>query len=164
MAVNIKNPEVPIREQRLGSIVGYQGTVSDLCRKSQNGTLQDQERSFTQCTSCSSVTAICQLAMIQDAAVVNHAPLGCAGDFSNFNFINRSGRFNRGLKPSDTHLINSNLQENDMVFGGAAKLREALQEAFRRFSPKETRPEIKKLVATLQTPAVKTFILDKYKG
>jgi nitrogenase molybdenum-iron protein alpha chain len=136
MAVNIKNSEVPIREQRLGSISGYQGTVGDLCRRSQTGTLVDQDRSFTQCTSCSSVTAICQLAMIQDAAVVNHAPLGCAGDFGNFNFINRSGQHKRGWKLANARLISSNLRENDMVFGGAAKLHEAIQAAFSRYQPK----------------------------
>ncbi len=136
MALNLTNSEVAIREQRLGSITGYHGTAGDLCRRSQIGTLEEQERSFTQCTSCSSVNAICQLAMIQDAAVVNHAPLGCSGDFSNFNFINRSGQHKRGWQLANAHLISSNLRENDMVFGGAAKLREAVREAFHRYHPK----------------------------
>lgn len=127
MAVNIGNSEVPIREQRLGAIVGYHGTVGDLCHRSRTGTLEERDCSFTQCTSCSSVTAICQLAMIQDAAVVNHAPLGCAGDFSNFNFINRTGQHKRGWQLANAHLISSNLRENDMVFGGAAKLRNCRQ-------------------------------------
>jgi Nitrogenase molybdenum-iron protein, alpha and beta chains len=136
MTVNIGNSEVPIREQRLGAIVGYHGTADDLYRRSKAGNLEDQERSFTQCTSCSSVNAICQLAMIQDAAVVNHAPLGCSGDFSNFNFINRSGQHKRGWQLANAHLISSNLRENDMVFGGAAKLREAVIEAFNRYQPR----------------------------
>jgi nitrogenase molybdenum-iron protein alpha chain len=136
MAVNLKSQEVPVREQRLGAITGYYGTAQDLSERSRAGNLQEQERTFTQCASCSSVTAICQLAMIQDAAVVNHAPLGCSGDFSNFNFINRAGQHHRGWSLANARLISSNLRENDMVFGGAAKLREALREAERRYHPK----------------------------
>jgi nitrogenase molybdenum-iron protein alpha chain len=136
MPVNLSNPEVPIREQRLGAITGYQGTAGDLCRRTGERTLTEPERAFSQCSSCASVNAICQLAMIQDAAVVNHAPLGCAGDFVNFNFINRAGQHKRGWKPANVRLISSNLRENEMVFGGAAKLREAVHEAIRRYQPK----------------------------
>ncbi|MDA8233375.1 MAG: nitrogenase [Clostridia bacterium] len=136
MAINLKSPEAPIRELRLGSITGYQGTVSDLCRKSQKGDLKEQERSFSQCATCASVTAICQLAMIQDAAVVNHAPLGCAGDFTNFNFINRIGQNKRGWRLANARLISSNLRESDTVFGGAVKLREAVRAAYDRYQPR----------------------------
>lgn len=136
MGINLKNAEVPIRENRLGSITGYEGTASDLCNRSRQGTLKERERSFSQCASCVSSPAICQLAMIQDAAVVNHAPVGCAGDFPNFNFINRTGRDKRGLSIKNARLISSNLLESDMVFGGASKLREAVNEAFKRYQPK----------------------------
>jgi len=136
MAINIKSPEALPRELRLGSITGYQGTVGDLCRRSKEGTLTEQERSFSQCATCASVTAICQLAMIRDAAVVNHAPLGCAGDFANFNFINRSGQHKRGWRLANARLISSNLREQDTVFGGAAKLREAVREAYNRYRPR----------------------------
>ena len=81
--VNLKNVQVPIRERRLGAVNGYEGTAADLVQRSRDGTLKDRARTFTQCTSCSSVTALCQLCLIQDAAVVNHAPVGCAGDFPN---------------------------------------------------------------------------------
>lgn len=136
MAVNLKNPEVSIREQRLDSITSYKGTIGDFCCRKRDQTLTEQNHFFSQCSSCSSVNAICQLAMIQDAVVVNHAPLGCAGDFINFNFINRTGQHKRGWKTANARLISSNLRENEMVFGGAAKLREAVQEAIRRYQPK----------------------------
>lgn len=131
-----RNGEVIIRENRLGSITGYNGTASDLCNKSRLGTLVEKERSFSQCSSCSSVCAICQLAMIQDAAVVNHAPLGCAGDFSNFNFINRTGLHKRGVPLENVRLISSNMREEDMIYGGASKLIEAVKEAKKRFNPR----------------------------
>ena len=136
MAINLNNSEVQIRETRLGSITGYQGTAKDLCRRSRQGELRERERSFSQCATCSSVTAICQLAMIQDAAVVNHAPLGCAGDFSNFNFINRAGQARRGWPLANARLFNSNLREEDIVFGGGAKLKSAVREVHARHRPR----------------------------
>jgi len=134
--INLDLAEVPIRETRLGSITGFSGTAAELCRTSCDGSLRERERSFTQAATCASVTAICQLSMIRDAAVVNHGALGCAGDFANFNFINRAGLFKRGHKPRNAHLINTNIQEDDIVFGGESKLKQAIRGAFDRFSPK----------------------------
>jgi len=134
--LNLDNAEVEIRERRLGAITGYCGTAGDLYRQSKSGLLKEQERPFSQCTSCSSVTAICQLSMIQDAAVVNHAPLGCAGDFCEFNFCNRTGQVKRGLRLKNANLISSNLREEEIIYGGAAKLEEAVREAKERFQPR----------------------------
>lgn len=134
--VNLKIADVPIRESRLGSVTGYHGSADDLCRRSRGCTLKERERRFTQCATCASVTAICQVAMIQDAAVVNHAPLGCAGDFANFNFINRAGQARRGWPLANARLLNSNLTEQDIVFGGAERLKVAVREAQARFAPR----------------------------
>jgi nitrogenase molybdenum-iron protein alpha chain len=134
--INVDLAEAPIRETRLGSITGYSGTAAELCRKSCDGSLRERERSFTQAATCASVTAICQLAMIRDAAVVNHGALGCAGDFANFNFINRAGQVKRGRRLRNAHLINSNILEDDIVFGGEAKLKGAIRGAYERFSPR----------------------------
>jgi len=136
MAVDLASAEVAIREARLGAITGYEGTAADLLEAVEKGDLAEKDRAFSQCATCSSVTAICQLAMIQDAAVVNHGPLGCAGDFTNFNFINRSGQSKRGMPVKNAHLISSNLREEDTIYGGASKLAQAVREAKRRFNPK----------------------------
>ncbi|MDS1030774.1 nitrogenase component 1 [Bacillota bacterium LX-D] len=136
MAIDLRSAEVPIREASLGAITGYAGTAADLQEAVEKGNLAEKDRAFSQCVTCSSVTAICQLAMIQDAAVVNHAPLGCAGDFTNFNFINRSGQLKRGMRVENAHLISSNLREEDTIYGGALKLAQAVKEAKQRFNPK----------------------------
>lgn len=136
MPLNLELLEAPIRENRLGSVTGYNGTAVELCRRSREGTLRERERSFSQCATCASVTAICKLAMIRDAAVVNHGALGCAGDFANFNFVNRAGQAKRGRPLRNANLINTNLLEHDIVFGGGEKLREAVREARERFSPR----------------------------
>jgi nitrogenase molybdenum-iron protein alpha chain len=134
--INLKNSNIQAREHRLGSIVSYEGSASDLAQKSRTGSLQDRPRSFTQVSSCSSSCAICLLSLIQDAAVVNHAPLGCAADFSMFNLTNRFGQVKRGLTSANAHLVSSNLTESDAVFGGSAKLEQALRDAHARFNPK----------------------------
>jgi len=134
--VNIANSNLSTREQRLGSIVSFEGLASELAEQSRTGSLQDRPRTFTQVSSCASSCAICLLSLIQDAAVVNHAPLGCAGDFSMFNLVNRYGQVKRGLTPTNARLVSSNLNESDAIFGGSVKLEQAIRDAFDRFHPK----------------------------
>ena len=136
MSINTHSANFPTREQRLGSITGYEGTASDICNKSKNAMLENQESPFTQCTHCSSFPANYLLSLVQDVAIVNHAPLGCTGDFSGTNFTKRTGLYARGWQLSNVNTISTNLRENDMVFGGSEKLREAVLEASRRFKPK----------------------------
>lgn len=134
--INIQSPEVSIREVRLGSITGFNGTAKELVGCSHAGTLRDASRSFSQCMGCSSGHALCQLAMITDAVVVNHAPVGCAGDFFGFNFVYRVGQMERDLKPAMGRYFNTNLEENDTVFGGIQKLENTVREAYDRVKPK----------------------------
>lgn len=68
--VNIANSNLSTREQRLGSIVSFDGLASELAEQSRSGSLQDRPRTFTQVSSCASSCAICLLSLIQDAAVV----------------------------------------------------------------------------------------------
>lgn len=134
--INIKSPEVEIRESRLNSITGFGGTARELCDKSKGGRLCDKSRSFSQCLGCSSGNALCMLVMIQDAVVINHAPIGCSADFSDFNFTNRVGQRKRNLPLKNANLLSTNLEEKDMIYGGADKLEATIREAYERFSPK----------------------------
>jgi nitrogenase molybdenum-iron protein alpha chain len=136
LSINIKSPEVETRESRLGSITGFGGTAGQLCSSSRNGKLCDKRRSFSQCLGCSSGNALCQLVMIQDAVVVNHAPIGCSADFQDYNFTNRVGQRKRDLPLRNVRLLNTNLEEKDMIYGGIFKLEKTVEEAYRRFNPK----------------------------
>ena len=136
MSLNIKSPEVEIREARLGSITGFAGTAKKLCNKSKKNKLCERKRTFSQCLGCSSGNALCMVVMIQDAVVINHAPLGCSSDFSDFNFTNRVGQKVRNLPIKNANLLSTNLEEKDMVYGGAAKLEATIREAYVRFDPK----------------------------
>jgi len=134
--VEIKNQGPLIREIRLGSITGFAGTAEELVQRSRSGPLKEQERSFTQCSMCSSFCSTLQLSLIQDAIVVNHAPVGCTGDTVCFNLYNLYGRAKRNMKPVNVRLINTNLGEGDMVFGAGEKIVRAVREAYRRYGPK----------------------------
>jgi nitrogenase molybdenum-iron protein alpha chain len=133
--VNLKAPEVVIREIRLGSITGYQGTASDLVRHAHEGVLTDTARSFSQCMGCSSGQAFCQLCMITDAAVINHAPVGCLGDSFGFNFTYRVGQMERGLPAVTGRYFSTNIEERDTIFGAAQKLEETIRTVYERVHP-----------------------------
>lgn len=134
--VNLKEPKVVIREVRLGSITGFEGTACKLVQCSRSGKLNDSVRSFSQCMGCSSLNAFCQLSMITDAAVINHAPVGCSGDFFTFNFVYRVGQMERNLPPAMGRYFNTNIEEKDTIFGATQKLEETIREVFCRIRPK----------------------------
>lgn len=136
MSINIKSPEVEIRESRLGSSNGFVGTAKELCDKSRKNRFCERKRSFSQCLECSSSRALSMLVMIQDAAVINHAPLGCSADFAEFNFTNRAEQIRRKIPLKNVNLLSTNLQEKDMVYGGGAKLEATIRDAYIRFRPK----------------------------
>ncbi|HWR09585.1 nitrogenase component 1 [Sporomusa sp.] len=134
--VNLTEAEVPVREIRLGSITGFAGTAGELVRCARAGSLTDSTRSFSQCMGCSSNNAFCQLAMIQDAAVVNHAPVGCAGDFFTFNFVYRVGQMERKQPAVIGRYFNTNIEEQDTIFGATQKLADTIRAAYQRVQPK----------------------------
>lgn len=135
MPINLDINEAPIREQRLGAITGYSGSVKDLARSGCGGGLKNCERSFSQASSCSSGCAQTILTGVLDAAIVNHAPVGCAGDTIYHNIAYHYGQFHRRLDYGNIRVVNTNMDESDTVFGGGEKLRTGIREAFRRFSP-----------------------------
>lgn len=134
--LDLSNPEVKIREDRLNSILSYEGTAKKLYEKFNKCKMHCNDLTFNQCGDCSAQRAFNLVSSIKDAAVVNHAPIGCAADFSNFNEENRGGTQSRGYKSVNIRAISSNLQEKDTVYGGVEKLKSALKEAYIRFNPK----------------------------
>ena len=84
--LDISIPEVSIREIRLGSITGYQGSAKGLVDGYGCGGLKNRDRKFQQCAGCSISKAACMVTLIQDAAVIIHGPVGCASCLHEFNF------------------------------------------------------------------------------
>jgi len=136
VSINLNLPEVEPREQRLGSILSFHGKASELYEKSLGCKIKMQGRTFNQCGSCASACAFVLNSIILDAAVVNHAPIGCAGDFSGFNNGRHQGTIHRNLKSDNIKAISTNLEEKDTIYGGDEKLRKGIREARERFNPK----------------------------
>lgn len=136
MSIQLESPEVEIRERRNHSILSYCGTAQELDFASQKCSLRCGDESFMQCSDCSMQRAFLQVGLIKDAAVVNHAPIGCAADFSLFNAIKRNSLVRRGQDTLELYAVSTNLQEKDIIYGAGEKLTAAIHEAFTRFQPK----------------------------
>ncbi|ABC21577.1 nitrogenase component 1 [Rhodospirillum rubrum] len=127
---------VEIRERRLGSITGYSGTAGDLVARSRDGSLANRERSFQQASMCAGLCATLNLTLIEDAVVINHAPVGCAGDFAQLNRCRRRGQGKRAMEVTNARLLSTALTEHDTIFGGAQKLAETIDQAVARYHPR----------------------------
>ena len=131
--INLRTPSAPVREARLGSITGYQGTASDLVQCARRGKLKERERSFSQCLGCSTANAACTVILIQDAAVISHGPVGCSACYHEFAFVYRVNGDHRGVvEPTQRRIFSTNLEEKDAVFGGNQKLEAAIREVHQR--------------------------------
>ncbi|MCR4945104.1 MAG: nitrogenase [Clostridium sp.] len=134
--INLNECSVPIREKRLGSITRFQGNAATLVEKSHSCKLKDCAGGFSQCKACNATFAFCQLSMISDVAIVNHAPIGCAGDFFCFNFTYRVEQAKRNLPPRIGRYFSTGIEEKDTVFGAIKKLEATVKEAYERVKPK----------------------------
>jgi nitrogenase molybdenum-iron protein alpha chain len=134
--VNLKAAEVQVRENRLGSITGFEGTAKELVEKARAGVLQDKNRSFNQCLGCSTSNAACTTILIQDAVTISHGPVGCAGCLQEYAFTYRVNGKNRGVeKPVQRKIFSTNMEEADTVYGGNQKLADAVREVYKRVKP-----------------------------
>ena len=128
---NLSLPAVEIREIRTGSITGFDGEAGKLVSSAHAGELKDVERSFQQCAGCSITKAACMTVLIQDAAVIEHGPVGCSTCLQEYNFTYLvNGELRNVLHPKQRRIFSTNLQEKDTVYGGIAKLRNTIKEVY----------------------------------
>jgi nitrogenase molybdenum-iron protein alpha chain len=135
MSIYTGKPELEVRERRLRSIISYNGTGRDLYDKAKAHCGAGYERSFSQCSSCPQSSASVIMSRAQGAAVIYHAPIGCAEMIMGNAIGVRGSCASRKIRPFDTQELCSNIEERDTIFGAAGKLREAIREAARRFNP-----------------------------
>jgi len=134
MTINLNNSSVETRENRLGSIAGYNGDLNDLANQVKCGTLKDRERCFTQSSSCDAGCALGQLASITDVAVINHAPSGCTGMASQTIVNHTQLAAKRGV-PYTTVFLGTDMNEQDTVFGATESLKEIIIKTYQRYKP-----------------------------
>ncbi|MDR1611616.1 MAG: nitrogenase, partial [Planctomycetota bacterium] len=107
----------------------------DLHEQSRSGSLPCGERIYGQCSDCSQGCAETITYLVKNAAVVVHSPIGCCNNASNYHIQSGIVTKLRGTVPVPVRVICSNISEQETVYGGREKLREAIDEAYRRFHP-----------------------------
>ena len=135
MSERLAQTEVTIRENRLKSIIYYSGKASELAKAEGTDKFSCKERSYSQCSDCAQMTASTITYFVRDAAVVVHSPMGCFANTPLNDTQFRNSAIERGEAPDKVRVICSNISEKDTVYGGVNKLREAINEAKRRFNP-----------------------------
>ncbi len=103
--------------------------------------------------------------------LVNYSatPADIANNPKNFKFVEiEAAQLTRTLQDVDGAVINTNFVLDAKIDPNTALFKEDANSPYANVivvrKGDEGRPEIQKLVAALQTPEVKQFILDKYKG
>lgn len=147
--INLNIPEVESREQRLGTIIAWDGKASELSEQSsyerrgcegkgkgKQCRLCEVKGPFTQGSVCSEQMVECQAGNVRDAVLIQHSPIGCAAGQIPYNSIYRNGLALRNLPVENIRIICTNLDESDMVFGGVKKLKQSIKDAFERYNPK----------------------------
>jgi len=148
MPINLRTPVVESREQRLGTVVAWDGRASDLveesgysrgCRAGCGGKARrvcEIRGPFSQGSVCSEMMVENQAGHILDAVLIQHAPIGCAAGQVSYNLRFRNGLAARRKTVRNIHQLCTNLTERDMVFGGIAKLEQSIDDAWERHKPK----------------------------
>ena len=134
MPFNFSNANIAIRENRLGSITGFVGNLQTLVKKSEDGSLRNRERCFSQSSSCLSGCALNALAAIRNVAVVYHAPAGCTAMASNdaVKFGQIAARVN---KTTNSVFVCTDLNEKDTVFGATNDLAKIIRHTYEAYKP-----------------------------
>lgn len=133
--INLEEKTCPNREERLKSIKTYYGEVDDIIRDTREGKLKWQNRSFQQSGGCVLTAGIQRLMTVRGGVILNHAPIGCSSMLYGYREIYNNIPPELGRPPIDFHWISSNLTEEDVVFGGEEKLKQAILEAEERYQP-----------------------------
>lgn len=135
MAYNINTSNVAVRETRLGSISSFSGNLETLAYRSRNCSLKNCERCFSQASFCLSAIVVNQLSYIRDAAIVYHAPAGCATNFANRHILASQVAARIGKKTNNV-LVCTDLNEEDTVFGAVKSLKEIITKTYHSIAPK----------------------------
>jgi nitrogenase molybdenum-iron protein alpha chain len=137
MGINL-SAVVPSREQRLGSITGYDGSLKELATLGCQDCLKNKDRDFQTVSSCAHIHAINQLAGLDDTLVVDHAPHGCAGAQICFSLIKNKLPVIPGKLPlTHARVFSTGINESDTIFGSVEKLKANIRAAYERHHPGE---------------------------
>jgi|AGTN01.2.fsa_nt_gi Nitrogenase molybdenum-iron protein, alpha and beta chains len=134
--VNLDTTTCPNKEERLGSINAYHGKVSELLKENETGSLPVLKRRFKQTEVCLLMQAANRIITVRDATVIVHGPIGCASGLEGYQEIYKNIPESLGRPNFNFSWVSTNLSDKDVVYGGEAKLRAAIIESYKRYSPK----------------------------
>lgn len=135
MAINLDSSNVAARENRIGSITGYIGSLSDLANQSECGTLKGCSRCFSQSSTCLSSCALGQLSAIRDVAIIHHGPSGCSVASAGAYYLDKVMAKKRGIT-NNTVYVGTDMNEEDTIFGSSDSLHKIILEVNKRYQPK----------------------------
>jgi nitrogenase molybdenum-iron protein alpha chain len=99
--------------------------------------LKAADRTFSQGLQCQQINSISAVLSMEDSVFIVHSPQGCSGCVAGAADGYRVGQAHRGVQLiKNPRVIVTNLDQNDVVYGGERKLREAVRLAAERYSPK----------------------------
>jgi len=136
MAINLDVAEAQTRENRLGSITGYCGSIKDVSKKLGCGNLCNGERCFNQGTLCNAGCAQGTVSGIIDAVQVNHAPIGCTAGAIGSNSVYKAMIREQGIDERNIVFVSTNMNEQDTIFGATQKLKDTVIKTYERYKPK----------------------------
>lgn len=115
--------------------LGTTGINAELDYK--KGCLKKADRSFAQGLQCQQINSMAALMSLEDSVFIAHSPQGCVGCTSMAVDQYRVGQAHRGVKHiNNPRIIVSNLDQNNVIFGGEEKLKKAVEDAVERYQPK----------------------------
>lgn len=126
-----------IRESRQNRYndLGSTGALAESDFK--KGCLKKADRSFAQGLQCQQINSMAALMSLEDSVFIAHSPQGCVGCTALAVDQYRVGQAHRGVKHmKNPRIIVSNLDQNNVIFGGESKLKKAVEEAVERYHPK----------------------------
>ncbi|MDP4176713.1 MAG: nitrogenase component 1 [Bacillota bacterium] len=134
-SINLNANTCPNRESRIHSIKAYYGDADTLIDETLNKKVKWRNRAFQQSGGCVLTAGVQRLSTVRNAIILNHAPIGCAGQLYGYRELYKSIPPEFGIPQTDFRWISSNLKEEDIVFGGEKKLKDTIIEADERYKP-----------------------------
>ena len=126
-----------VRESIPGRVVDAGGTGQGLAEQYEKGCLKKADRSFATALQCQQINSLGELMSMEDSVLVVHSPKGCCGCAVLAADGYRVGQVHRGVtKVKNPHVMLTNLDQNNVIFGGEKKLRETIQLSIDRYHPK----------------------------
>ena len=136
--IDLSENTCPNREERANGINIYYGKASDLVKDARAGKLKQCDRKFQQTSGCTlNFYLTVRVNTIRDASVIYHAPVGCSCPSLGYREMFQHIPASMGAPENyDLHWMTTSMNEKDMVYGSTDKLKAAIKEAERRYSPK----------------------------